>query len=243
MALDKKTILPFGIISTKKQVKGHLGMTTRKDTTASSNVNEFLTVYFLKNKDREPKDLENDSCEKGNKSTGILTGEGTPVTFQNLCDLIDADETAERDINIGRNNAKAVKEDIGKKKIKNLYWVPRGKPRGISPKTPSDVILEFEDVTFQGYSNKISAGEDKTPKFNTNMYAFYGKLDEGGRQQTSIGKLINNAWNKSANKVNGKNAKKSLDMFDIKEEKFSESSSKEAFARLSAKSKYLVART
>tara|TARA_Y200000002_G_scaffold317686_1_gene276399 strand:- start:45 stop:1343 length:1299 start_codon:yes stop_codon:yes gene_type:complete len=237
LALDKETILPFGILTTKKQVKGHLGMTTRKDTTASSNVNEFLTVYFLKNKDREPKDLENDSCEKGDKSTGILTGEGTPVTFQNLCDLIDADETAERDINIGRNNAKAVKKDIDKKKIKNLYWVPRGKPQGISPKTPSDVILEFEDGTFQGYSNKISAGEDKTPKFNTNMYAFYGKLDEGGRQQTSIAKLINNAWNKSANKVTGKNSKKSLEMFDIKEEKFSESSSKEAFARLSAKFK------
>tara|TARA_B100001113_G_scaffold113324_1_gene92073 strand:+ start:1984 stop:3282 length:1299 start_codon:yes stop_codon:yes gene_type:complete len=237
LALDKETILPFGILTTKKQVKGHLGMTTRKDTTASSNVNEFLTVYFLKNKDREPKDLENDSCEKGDKSTGILTGEGTPVTFQNLCDLIDADETAERDINIGRNNAKAVKKDIDKKKIKNLYWVPRGKPQGISPKTPSDVILEFEDGTFQGYSNKISAGEDKTPKFNTNMYAFYGKLDEGGRQQTNIAKLIDNAWNKSANKVNGKNAKKSLEMFDIKEEKFSESSSKEAFARLSAKFK------
>ena len=237
LALDKETILPFGILTTKKQVKGHLGMTTRKDTTASSNVNEFLTVYFLKNKDREPKDLENDSCEKGDKSTGILTGEGTPVTFQKLCDLIDADETAERDINIGRNNAKAVKKDIGKKKIKKLYWVPRGKPQGISPKTPSDVILEFEDGTFQGYSNKISAGEDKTPKFNTNMYAFYGKLDEGGRQQTSIAKLINNAWNKSANKVTGKNSKKSLEMFDIKEEKFSESSSKEAFARLSAKFK------
>ena len=34
--------------------------------------------------------------------TGVLKGEGTPVTFSQLADLLDdADETPERDINIG----------------------------------------------------------------------------------------------------------------------------------------------
>ena len=32
----------------RKQIKGHYGMKQRKDSTASSNINEFLTVYFLK---------------------------------------------------------------------------------------------------------------------------------------------------------------------------------------------------
>ena len=94
-----------------------------------------------------------------------------------ICDmLIDKDESAERDIKIGLNNARAVRKDIGGKGIANLYWVPRGKPRGISPKTPSDVIIQFTDGTFRGYSNKISAGKDETPKFNTNVNAFYKEM-------------------------------------------------------------------
>ena len=35
------------IIAPKKLVTAHFGQKTRKDSTASSNVNEFLTVYFL----------------------------------------------------------------------------------------------------------------------------------------------------------------------------------------------------
>ena len=38
-------------------------MATRKDTLISSNVNEFLTVYFLKNKTMTPKELEDHSCK------------------------------------------------------------------------------------------------------------------------------------------------------------------------------------
>tara|TARA_Y100001938_G_scaffold92786_1_gene127214 strand:+ start:509 stop:1855 length:1347 start_codon:yes stop_codon:yes gene_type:complete len=235
LAVDKKSILPFGIKTTKKQVKGHLGMATRKDSTASSNVNEFLTVYFLKNKAMTPKELEDHSCKMGNKSTGILTGEGTAVSFEDLCMLIDKDETAERDIKIGLNNARAVKKDI-KKKVGKLYWVPRGKPQGVSPKTPSDVIIQFADGTFQGYSNKIAAGSDETPKFNTNIYAFYGKL-QNSNQQNAIGKMIDNSWNQAAKLVKGSNSKKAIKAFDIKKEPFSESASKDKFAELASKFK------
>jgi hypothetical protein len=232
LALDKKSELDYGIRITKRQVKGHLGMKTRKDSTASSNVNEFLTVYYLLHKQGTPKQLEDLSCKEKKKSTGVLTGEGTPVTYDMLCEMIDRDESAERDIKIGMNNAKAVKKDINGEKIKNLYWVPRGKPQGISPKTPSDVIIEFKDGTFQGYSNKISAGKDDTPKFNTNIYAFYGKLDNT-QQQNAIGNIINTAWNDAASDVKGSRAQEDIQKFDITQEAFSESKSRDAFANLS----------
>ena len=232
LALDTSSDLAFGIKATKRQVKGHLGMATRKDSTASSNVNEFLTVYFLRNPEMNPKQLEDYSCVNGSASTGILTGEGNPVSFEDLCMLIDKDASAERDIKIGLNNAKAVRQDISGKGIANLYWVPRGKPRGISPKTPSDVIIQFTDGTFRGYSNKISAGKDETPKFNTNIYAFFGKLGDNLQQQ-NIGSIIDNAWNSAAQTITTPTAKAALDSFDITKEKFSESISKLAFSNLS----------
>ena len=232
LASDKVQDLPYGIETTKRQVKGHLGMVSRKDSTASSNVNEFLTVYFLVNPPMTPEQLENHSCKQGNASTGVLTGEGTPVTFEDLCKLIDADETAARDIKIGLNNAKAVRKDINGKSIKNLYWVPRGKPTGISPKTPSDVIIEFRDGFFRGYSNKISAGKtDETPKFNTNIYAFYGKLGDG-TQQANIGKIIDESWNQASATVRGDVAREAIENFDISQEKFSETSSRAVFSEL-----------
>ena len=232
LASDKVQDLPYGIETTKRQVKGHLGMVSRKDSTASSNVNEFLTVYFLVNPPMTPEQLENHSCKQGNASTGVLTGEGTPVTFEDLCKLIDADETAARDIKIGLNNAKAVRKDINGKSIKNLYWVPRGKPTGISPKTPSDVIIQFNDGFFRGYSNKISAGKtDETPKFNTNIYAFYGKLGDG-TQQANIGKIIDESWNQASATVRGDVAREAIENFDISQEKFSETSSRAAFSEL-----------
>ena len=232
LARNKTEDLPFGIEVTKRQVKGHLGMMSRKDSTASSNVNEFLTVYFLVNEAMTPEELESHSYKMGNASTGVLTGEGKTVTFQELGELIDRDETASRDIKIGLNNARAVKNDINGKGIKNLYWVPRGKPTGISPKTPSDVILEFTDGFFRGYSNKISAGKtDETPKFNTNIYAFYGKLGDG-TQQANIGKIIDESWNQASGTVRGETARTALSSFDISQENFSETASRAAFADL-----------
>ena len=231
LALDTSSDLAFGMKVTKRQVKGHFGMATRKDSTASSNVNEFLTVYFLVNPQMNPKELEDYSCVNGSASTGVLTGEGSSVSFEDLCMLLDKDESAERDIKIGLNNAKAVTKDIQGKGIANLYWVPRGKPRGISPKTPSDVIIQFTDGTFRGYSNKISAGKDETPKFNTNIYAFFGKLGDSF-QQENIGGIIDGAWNKAAQTITTPTAKAALDSFDISGEKFSESISKLAFTQL-----------
>ena len=233
LALDTQSELAFGMKVSKRQVKGHFGMATRKDSTASSNVNEFLTVYFLQNPEINPKQLEDYSCVNGSASTGVLTGEGTSVSFEDLCMLIDLDESSDRDINIGLNNARAVRKDIGGKGVANLYWVPRGKPKGINPNTPSDVIIQFADGTFRGYSNKISAGRDETPKFNTNIYAFYGKLGVNV-QQNNIGSLVDNAWNSAAQTITTPTAKAALDSFDITKEKFSETASKLEFSRLSA---------
>lgn len=220
--------LPYGIKVSKDKIQGHFGMTTRKDSTASSNVNELLSVYFLDNPDMNPQELEK-HCTAQSGSTGVLHGEGTPVTFAELAELIDKDATPDRDINIGRNNAKAIRKDIKGKAVGTKYWVPRGKPTGISPKTPSDVILQFADGTFRGYSNKIAAGKDATPKFNTNLNAYYKKMEDGG-QLSAVQGLMDAAWNEAAGTVSGENAKPALDNFNIAGEPYSESGSTKSFA-------------
>jgi hypothetical protein len=224
----------YYVVSTIKNVAGHLGMKSRKDSTASSNVNEFLSLYFLLN-DNMPAD----GAEAWMKmvggmegDTGVLNGEGAAVTYSDLKVLLDKDETAIRDINIGYENSIAVRNDLpqGQHPMK-CFWVPRGKPDGIGGKNPSDIIIKLSDGSYIGYSNKISAGKDETPKFNTNITAFYGKLDDS-RQVASIKHLIDSAWMEAESRIKGENALKALEKFDIKREKFSESSSKAKFAKL-----------
>ena len=215
----------------RKQIKGHYGMKQRKDSTASSNINEFLTVYFLKHGGFT--DAESWMADVARKTgdTGIYYGEGHQVTYEDLINLLDKDETAIRDINIGYQNSIVVRADIAGNQWKKLYWTPRNKPAGIGGKNPSDVIIEMSDGTFNGYSNKIAAGKDVTPKFNTNIMAFYKKLGDSG-QVNKIGRMIDQAWDDASSTVVGKNAQVALKKFNIKKEKFSETSSGRKFATL-----------
>ena len=214
----------------KNQVTGHYGMKTRKDSTASSNVNEIMSVYFLKHP--KFKDAQSFIAELGGLQggTGIFTGEDKEVSYDDLRGLIDRDETPERDVLIGYNNSKAIKKDLPKP-YKRLYWTPRGKPGGIYKNNPSDVIIDLGKNNYIGYSNKITVGKDVTPKFNTAISSFYTKLDDRN-QYSNIIKLIDDSWNETAKKVKGVNAKKALKSFKIENEKASESASKSKFAQL-----------
>ena len=231
---------PSYISIRKKDITGHLGMKSRKDTTASSNVNEFLSVFFLINK-YKPGDfvrqLEDDSCKFGTKSTGVLNprkGVSTKVTYAELCELIDKDETAERDIKIGYQNAIAIKKDLGISKISKVFWCPRGKPPGVSEKNPSDTVVQIKPKgDYIGYSNKISEGKDQTPKFNTNLTAYYGKL--GDKHQIEASKnMIDEAWNKAVTEIpkSKKLVVGAMQNFDITKEAYSESASRESFGEL-----------
>ena len=202
----QKKDIPFGVATTaqKIHVTSHYGMTSRKNATASSNVNEFLSVYFLVQDSMTPDELvDYVSKQKGN--TGVVKGEGTPVTFPQLADLLEEDETPDRDINIGLNNAKAIQGDIKGRSIKTVYWVPRQKPKNVNPTNPSDTVIEFDDGFLQGYSNKIASGTDKTPKFNTNVNAFYKEMGNF-KQLMDVQKLINDAFFETKESVKGKNA-------------------------------------
>ena len=225
---DEDTSLNVFIKIPKNKVKSHYGQKTRKDTTASSNVNEFLSLYFL----LHPEFSTVEDLADKDGGTGVLTGEGDEVSYAQLISLIEKDETPERDIKIGINNAKALKQDLKGKSYKNLYWTPRKKPANINPKNPSDIIIQLDSGDFIGYSNKISDGEDKTPKFNTNIVAFFDKL--GGSQSEDIQQLIDNAWNQASKEVpsSSPNAKKAIESFDITKESFSETKSRDAFADL-----------
>ena len=222
----------YYIITTKSKVKAHFGQKTRKDSTASSNVNEFLTVYFLLHKDyTDPKTFQSDIGGKPGK-TGVLNGEGQDVTYEDLVQLIDRDETADRDIEIGYQNSLAVANDLTNT-IDKVFWVPRGKPDGVGGKNPSDVIIKLSDGSYVGYSNKIAAGKDATPKINTNITAFYSKLSDK-KQLSNIEKMIDDAWNSAASTIDVKTpiAHRAIKSFSISGERFSESSSKRAFAGL-----------
>ena len=222
------------ITTTKKMVKSHLGQKQRKNATASSNVNEYLTVHFIVHRNfTTPEDFMADIGDM-NGTTGVLLADGKPVTYEKLRQLIDEDETAIRDINIGYQNSLAVIEDLKGKAIDKLYWVPKGKPEGVGLKNPSDVIIKLTDGSFIGYSNKISSGADKTPKINTTITAYYEKLKDT-RQLRSIHNMTHDAWNyaKSLVPKDKKIASTAINNFIIEREKFSETSSKMAFARLS----------
>ena len=231
----QKKDLPYGVATTaqKIHVTGHYGMVSRKNATASSNVNEFLSVYFLVQPPMNPDKLvDYVSQQKG--STGVLKGEGTPVTFPQLADLLEEDETPERDINIGLNNAKAIQGDIKGRSIKTVYWVPKQKPKNVNPTNPSDTVIEFDDGFLQGYSNKIASGTDKTPKFNTNINAYYRELGNSS-QLMNVQKLINDAFFETKENVKGKNAKEALDFYyenEFDNEAYTETGSQKNFGEL-----------
>ena len=230
-----KVLLPYYIEIAGKAVKGHYGMTTRKDATASSNVNEYLTVYFLKHIEFiDAKDFMNKCCKEGTKTTGIFTGEEHNITYAELKDLIDKDETPVRDIDIGYRNSEAVTKDLkeNKQKWEKLYWTPRLKPAGIGEKNPSDVIIQMEGGCFLGYSNKISSGgADVTPKFNTNMYAFFGKLGYDTQQKDSE-KMMNASWKAAVKKVKKPSSKFVISQINIAAEAPSETTSKKIFGEV-----------
>jgi|TARA_B100001093_G_C26750425_1_gene980841 hypothetical protein len=224
----------------KSDIIGHYGMKGRKDTTASSNVNEFLSVFFLINKYNSTdylSKLEINASKFGNKSTGVLNpssgGFIDKVTYEQLAELIDKDETAERDIKIGYNNSLAIKKDLQNQSIKQVYWCPRGKPPGVSPKNPSDVVVQISNDDYIGYSNKISEGKDETPKFNTNMYAYFGKLQNSSQLKAAMN-IIDTAWDQASKQIS-KDKKLvigALKEFNIRKEKYSESASSKVFSEL-----------
>ena len=218
-------------------VAAHYGRKQRKDATASSNVNEFLSVYFLLHRDyTTPQDF---MYKIGGKigDTGVMDGDETFVDYDDLRYLLDRDETPERDIAIGWNNSNAIISDLANRSIDDVYWTPAKKPNGIGKKNPSDIVIKLTDGGYVGYSNKISAGKDVTPKINTNIDAFYRKLADS-TQVMIIRKMLDKAWNDAAALIpeNKINARKALELFNkrggIAREKFSETSSKTKFAQL-----------
>ena len=221
----------YYVKSPKKNVLSHYGMKQRKDSTASSNVNEYLSMYFLAHPKFTDAETFMQDVARLSGGTGVYTGEDKEVDYEELIALLDKDETAIRDINIGYKNSLAIKKEVPK--WNKLYWTPRGKPAGIGGKNPSDTIIDIGGGNFIGFSNKIASGKDATPKINTNINAFFQKLG-GSREPKETLKMLDDAWNEAASTLpsSAKNAVRALQKFDIKREKPSESSSKKAFAML-----------
>ena len=218
----------------KPYIIGHLGMKSRKSATASSDVNEFLSLYFIKHPNFTDAKTFMIEISKLGGDTGILASGGV-VTYEDLNALLDIDESAERDILIGYNNSKAVVQDLNSRKLiwKVLHWVPQAKPGGIRRNNPSDIVIELDDGSYIGYSNKISSGKDATPKINTGIWSAYKKLEDM-TQLKNIEQMIDKSWNDAAGKIKPKtkNAFQSLRRFNISREGFSETTSQEKFSVL-----------
>lgn len=227
---------PYYIRATKGNVVGHFGMKSRKSATASSDVNEVLSMYFLIHKSERSMDTVDWEQMIAGKSgkTGVLKGDDSDVSYEDIVELLDKDETAQRDIKIGQSNAVAIQNDLSGAKVKNYYWCPQAKPGGVDRKNPSDTMVEFSDGTFLGYSNKISAGADVTPKMNASIVAQYHKhKDKSGVKD--VEKLIDSAWKYASGLIKRNkhpNAYKALITNPIKRDRYTESGSKSKFETL-----------
>lgn len=224
---------PYYIRSTKANVENHFGTKSRKSATASSDVNEVLTMYFLVNKSEMNMDtIEWEKMVAGKTGdTGVKKGDGSNVSYEDIVELLDKDETAQRDITIGQKNAAAVETDLSGASVSNYYWCPQAKPGGIDRKNPSDTMVEFSDGTFLGYSNKISAGKDVTPKMNASMVAQYHK-HKNKAPVKDMKKIIDKAWVYAISQVDKRKypeSYKALKMNDVKRDPYTEGGSKTKF--------------
>ena len=87
----------------KSEAIGHFGMKQRKNSTASSDINELMSLYFLKyNTVKAGTEAEAqtwlDSIQKTNGDTGIVKADATKITYTALRDLIEKDATQLKDI-------------------------------------------------------------------------------------------------------------------------------------------------
>ena len=225
----------------KSEATGHFGMKSRKSATASSDINELMTLYFLKHNDdkagteAEAKAWIRHKLQKEVGDIGIFKGDSTSISYTLLRGLIDKDSTAIRDVQIGWNNAKAVKTDLGGRSVSTYHWVPVTKAGKINKKNPSDIILKLSDNTYIGYSNKISAGKDTTPKFNTNINAFYKQRGDT-TQLSSIQAMMDDSGELAAGLVSVRklNATRALNQNRnaITNADYTESNLKKEFAEL-----------
>ena len=192
-------------------------MKSRKSATASSNINELMTLYFLVHTtEKAGTEIEAKLWYEGDAipynttgSIGVVKANSTPINYEGrngLRLMLEGDTTPVRDIQIGWHNAREVEKDLGGRSVESYHWVPVTKPSDISKRNPSDIILCLDKTNkiYIGYSNKASAGKDTTPKFNTNINAFYSQLGDT-TQLSSIQSIMDVSWNHAVGLVSATN--------------------------------------
>lgn len=208
--------------------KGQFSGASRKNSTASSNVNEIFSLYFLNHVFKDVEKTINEIATTKGYVPDLYAGNGKKISYKDLYELVLQDDTYKKDIMIGYHNANAIKRDLTKQ-YKKLYWTYREKPNGIDKGHPADIVIEFDDGTMIGYSNKaIDKGEDLTPKINTNINSFFEQVGHGA---SDIKKMIDDSWEFALN--NSNQIIRDIITFDIKKEPYTEAGSKNKFFELS----------
>ena len=257
---SKKVDIPYYIKGAQSLAIKHEGMTQRKSATASSDINELMSLYFLVHPtEKANTEKAENTWHLGTKksrskvflptgSIGVVKADSTTITYSDLGKLLNKpDADAITNIRIGWHNARAVEKDLktilgkgkGKRTIQSYHWVPKVKPGkgddGVNSSNPSDIILKLSDDSYIGYSNKATVGKDTTPKFNTNVNAFYGKMGDT-TQLKSIQFIMNASWNHAVQSVDSKyiNATTALNdtLGTVLNAKWTESNLRKTFANL-----------
>ena len=139
---SKKVDIPYYIKGAQSLAIGHFGMAQRKSATASSDINELMSLYFLVHPtERADTEKEATTWWRGTKrspsvlntitgSIGVVKADSTTITYSDLGKLLNKpDADAITNIRIGWHNARAVEKDLktilGKipilKKLKPLW--------------------------------------------------------------------------------------------------------------------------
>lgn len=80
------------------------------------------------------------------------------------------------------------------KNIQTVYWTYRGKPKGVDPNSPADIVIEFKDKKMLGVSLKAGGESTKEPLLNTYVNKVGDLLDNEANKKKLRRKLFDDVY-------------------------------------------------
>jgi hypothetical protein len=159
------THLPMDLQILYKKKAGSGGM---QDTTLNASITElFPCIAFLTDIDETDPNIFYQKVVSNNdpKLSCYLSGD-YEAGKKFIDDAVNSTKFIEK-----TKNAIAIYQWIKfqnkGKRIKNLFWGYRLKPRGVPPKHPGDIFIQYEDNSMVGVSLKAGGKTTQEPKLNT----------------------------------------------------------------------------
>ena len=141
------------------------------ETTINSTMTELVpAIIFMKKsfrKIKSNKDMLKEILKSKIESLPVFVNSKDAKSGRTLLNqAFDSSKFEEK-----MDNARAIAEyldDLNRsKKIKNVWWTYRAKPKGVPSDSPADIVAEFTDGTMLGISLKAGGEKTKEPQLNT----------------------------------------------------------------------------